>query len=102
MRCALSVGLVAWLLVMGIARGDDPGQPPADPGAAPSPEGKPPAAPVLSTLQEALERNAQELKALKEEHARELERQRKQAEARERSIRPRFISSCSTRRRARK
>jgi hypothetical protein len=86
MRSALLGGLVAWLLVMSIARGDDPGQPPAEPGTAPPPEGKTPAAPVLSTLQEALERNAQELKALKEEHARELEQQRKRAELQQRQI----------------
>ena len=95
MRSSLSIAACFWLClaVVEVSRGQGPLPAPA---AAPSPSqaadavkqeaGKPPDPDPPQTLQEVLERTARELKALKEEHARELERQQKQAELQQKQI----------------
>jgi hypothetical protein len=77
MRRGFLAGVLVGLLLLGSAQGDDPVTPAQE---------KPPDAQTLSALQEALERNAREIRELREEQARERERQRKQAELQQRQI----------------
>src|SRR5579883_441262 len=98
MKRGLLGGSLAWLLVSGLARADGPSL--VDPGPAAlaqAPVEKPaesakaePVAPdqnaTVSDLRAALEENAKAIKALKEEYAREIERQRKQSELQQKQI----------------
>ncbi len=95
MRSSFSIAacVCLCLAVVEVSRGQGPLPTPA---AAASPSqaadavkqeaGKPPDPDPPQTLQDVLERTARELKALKEEHARELERQQKQAELQQKQI----------------
>ena len=84
-------GSLACLLLLGSARGETPapialGPPlPPDPPASAEKGAEGPREPAPD-LQDALERNARAIKALKEEHARALERQREQSELQQQQI----------------
>jgi hypothetical protein len=84
-----AVGLLACACAVS-ARGQDPGLTPARetrvPDVVEPPAAAPPPPKPAPTVEEVLERTARELKALKEEHARELDRQRKQAELQQKQI----------------
>jgi hypothetical protein len=98
MRTRFRGGGFACLLLVGVAWGDEPAQ--VGPDVPPTAEA--PAGPITNrtkvaaepaaqeqvpkNLQEALERNAQEIRALREEHTREMERQRKLAELQQQQI----------------
>jgi hypothetical protein len=72
--------ILGYLATAGVAWGED--QPkPASPEAKSSEEAK-----VLAAVREALERNAQEIKALKEQYARDMEEQRKKVETQQKEI----------------
>jgi len=98
-RIAVS-GILAWMICAGLAFGDDGASAPITlaqgPGAAVQSKSKAKAtapqaaktqdANLLSTLQEALERNTREIKALREQHAQELEALKKQTELQKKQI----------------
>ena len=100
MRRVLRLGTLVCLLATGTARGEDapkvelapiPGGVGADaPGsgakAERAAEPKTEEAKLLSTVRDALERNAQEIKALKDQYARDMEEQRKKVEAQQKQI----------------
>ena len=95
MRRVLSLGLIGGSLLAGAARGDD-AAPAGDPKAAAPPAAKAAEDPaLLAAVREALERNARDFKALKEQYAKDMAEQRgqiaaqqKKIEALERSARP--------------
>jgi hypothetical protein len=98
MRIRLRGGGFACLLLVGVAWGDEPArvgpdappatEAPSGPGTNPTRGAAEPAVQgqVPKDIQEALERNAQAIRALREEHAREMERQRKLAELQQQQI----------------
>ena len=99
MRHYLSVGMIWSLLISGMALGDDGAraQPAPTEGAAnPKPAADVPAASqeppkteeakLLSAVREALERNAQEIKSLKEQYAKDMAEQQKKVEAQQKQI----------------
>ncbi len=100
MRCCLNSVLLGCLVCAGFAYGQDTPSAMSDPaqgpgaGAAGSAAGQPAAssppqteeAKLLAAVREALERNAREMKALKEQYARDMEEQRKKAEAQQKQI----------------
>ena len=99
MRHYLSVGIIWSLLISGMALGDDgaSAQPAPTEGAAkPKPTADVPAASqeppkteeakLLSAVREALERNAQEIKSLKEQYAKDMAEQKKKVEAQQKQI----------------
>ena len=100
MRRMLSLGILGCLVVTGTAWGDDApgidlapiqgngqaGQPDAAVKPAAPPEPKTEEAKLLSAVRDALERNAQEIKSLKEQYARDMEEQRKKVEAQQKQI----------------
>ena len=98
MRHYLSVGIIWSLLMSGMALGDDgaSAQPAPTEGAAnPKPTAAVPAASqepakteeakLLTAVREALERNAQEIKSLKEQYAKDMAAQQKKVEAQQRN-----------------
>ncbi len=99
MRHYLSVVIIWSLLISGMALGDDgaSAQPAPTEGAAkPKPTADVPAASqeppkteeakLLSAVREALERNAQEIKSLKEQYAKDMAEQKKKVEAQQKQI----------------
>jgi hypothetical protein len=99
MRHCLSVGIIWSLLISGMALGDDgaSAQPAPTEGAAkPKPTADVPAASqeppkteeakLLSAVREALERNAQDIKSLKEQYAKDIAEQKKKVEAQQKQI----------------
>lgn len=99
MRHYLSVAIIWCLLISGVALGDDgaSAQPAPTAGAAkPKPTADDPAASqeppkteeakLLSAVREALERNAQEIKSLKEQYAKDMAEQKKKVEAQQKQI----------------
>jgi hypothetical protein len=98
MRSRLRGAGFACLLLVGVAWGDEPArtgpdapptaEAPSGPGTNPTKDAIEPAEQGQSPkdLQEALERNAQAIRALREERAREMERQNKLAELQQRQI----------------
>ena len=99
MRPYLTVGILWSLFFSGQALGDDAAslQPAPTEGAgttkpaggAPASAPQPPKtdeAKLLSAVREALERNAQEIKALKEQYAKDMAEQRKKVEAQQKQI----------------
>lgn len=91
----LPLALLGWLVTVAAASGQDlpslqPAPPPAQQaGVGPAGAGAQaakPSDPQAPSLQEILDRTAREIKALKEEHAREVERQQKQAELQQKQI----------------
>jgi hypothetical protein len=80
MKRALCLAILGCLVIGGRAWGQDPPRA-AAPEAQANEESK-----VLSAVREALERNAQEIKALKDQYARDMEEQRKKVEAQEKQI----------------
>ena len=99
MRHYLSVGIFWSLLISGMALADDgaSGQPAPTEGAAKrKPTADVPAAledrpkteeaKLLSAVRDALERNAQEIKSLKEQYAKDMAEQQKKVEAQQKQI----------------
>jgi hypothetical protein len=101
MRRVLSLGMIGGLALAAAARGDDAAkaepapavaqaaQPAADRKAAATPTPDAKAAEeskLLSAVREALERNAQEIKALKEQYAKDMAAQREQIAAQQKKI----------------
>jgi hypothetical protein len=97
MKRAFRLGILGYLALAGVARGQDATK--TAPGAALASAPTPAAAPanppeaksseeakVLAAVREALERNAQEIKALKEQYARDMEEQRKTVAAQQQQI----------------
>jgi hypothetical protein len=80
MKRAFYPGIVGCLLFAAGARGEEPAAPPPADAKA-TEESK-----VLAAVREALERNTQEMKALKEQYARDMEEQRKKVEAQQKQI----------------
>jgi hypothetical protein len=85
MRHALVIGWIGGLAWAACAVGQEPGAVAPVPAQA-APAQKPPDPAAQQSLQDALERTSRELKAIKDDNARELERQRKQAELQQRQI----------------
>ncbi len=98
-RSSLVSGIFGALVCCGLAsRGDEPSPQPAQTGdsgatkvaggeqAAASGAAKSEEAKLLETVREALERNAQELKALKEQYAKDMAEQKKTVEAQQKQI----------------
>jgi hypothetical protein len=99
MRHYLSVGIILSLLISGMALGDDgasaqpaPSEGPVKPkptADAPAGSQEPPKteeAKLLLAVREALERNAQEIKSLKEQYAKDMAEQQKKVEAQQKQI----------------
>src|ERR1700677_2393501 len=97
MRHYLSLGIIWSLLISGMALGDDgaraqpaptegAAKPTADVPAALEEPPKTEEAKLLSAVREALERNAQEIKSLKEQHAKDRAEQQKKVEAQQKQI----------------
>lgn len=98
MRCCLNSVILGWLVCVGVAYGDEAASPKAGPSqdagaanqtaAAPATVSAPKTeeAKLLGAVREALERNAQEIKALKEQYARDMEQQRKKVESQQKQI----------------
>ena len=92
-RLSIVIHACLWLAVADVALGQGPppeppapGQAPVAEGAARPPAGQPPGQEQQQGLQQVLEQTARELKALKDEYARERERQQKQAELQQKQI----------------
>jgi hypothetical protein len=90
MNRAFCLGIVACLAITGVTRGgEDSTQTAAGGagGAAPPPDAKPAEeSKVLAAVREALERNTQEIRAIKEQYARDMEEQRKKVESQQQQI----------------
>ncbi len=98
MRCCLNAVILGCLLSTGIAHGDDAAPPKADqaqdPGSvtptavAPASNSPPKSeeAKLLEAVRQALKRNAQEVKALKEQYAKDMEKQRQTVAAQQKQI----------------
>ncbi|HEX3448716.1 MAG TPA: hypothetical protein VHS97_10715, partial [Isosphaeraceae bacterium] len=99
MRHYQSVVIIWSLLISGMALGGDGASAqsaPAEGAAKPKPTAEVPAAPqepskteeakLLSAVREALERNAQEIKSLKEQYAKDMAEQQKKVEAQQKQI----------------
>jgi len=84
MRQVLNLGILGSLILACGARGDEP---PKAQQAAARPDAKAAeAANLLTAVREALERNAQEIKDLKEQYARDMAEQRKKIEEQQKKI----------------
>ena len=91
MRNRLNPVILGFLACAGLARGEEPaaspgGQAPAASAPASGAAAQTEEAKLLASVREALERNAREMKALKDQYARDMEEQRKKAEAQQKQI----------------
>jgi hypothetical protein len=95
MRRGTILGIIGWLAFAGLAWSGDASSPPvadaagpplAAPKEAAAEQEKPPDLKIVADLQKALDQNAQEIKALKDQYAQEMERQKKQTELQQKQI----------------
>jgi hypothetical protein len=87
MRRVTSLGILGFLVLTGVAWCGEPAQAQGDKGAdAPKDAKASEEAKLLSAVRDALEKNAQEIKALKEQYAKDMEEQRKKVEAQQKQI----------------
>ena len=88
MRRALTLVILGGVVCAGVARGDGVAEtgPPAQGAGEAAAAQDAAAAKLLGAVQQALERNAQEIKALKEQYARDMEEQRKKVEAQQKLL----------------
>jgi hypothetical protein len=92
MSRGLSLGILGWLVWAAVSLGAEEQQakqsdaPPAVAPAQPAGDAKNEETKLLSAVKDALERNAQEIKALKEQYARDMEEQRKKVQEQQKQI----------------